>query len=486
MRFYLLVSIVGLFVAVQLLVLFSTVNEQVVDGSITHMIEVNDNSEKNITNASTGELPLPQWIVDYMAWHTEMRKQFPGRSLFEHPNAPKILVRICLGLCGGLHDRLGQLPYDLYLANRTGRVLLINWSRPRALENFLVPSGPIDWSIDESIEGWGFDNMVPIRALPKLFQEEGIKEQAPDMNCNKTKYDMAERAIRSANDKDDLLYDRVLTFSFLGHLCEHSLEYRLRERGETDMIHSTATFGNIFRAFFRPSKPVQEYIDKSVTRLGLMETSTESYSALHCRVRHPKARPAGGVVVGKNLKYPADKTGLPFEGANRAFAIATATRALQCFGSLPKQGQMIEPLYFLSDSNDLVTYISRNLKNQSFIEENASFFHDSSVDEKALEAVRSVDIRAREAIEENAHIDRQKGRQPSEYYSTFVDLYIAMGARCVIYGIGYYASFAAKISNTECVMSYTREEWGGIYKEDDGHGKNLGWKKVAAEEKCIF
>ena len=88
--------------------------------------------------SSTGEHNLPKWVLDYFAWHKRVRQQFPGSALFKDSDAPPILIRTCLGLCGGLNDRLGQLPWDIYLANQTGRVLLIHWHRPAPLEHFLV------------------------------------------------------------------------------------------------------------------------------------------------------------------------------------------------------------------------------------------------------------------------------------------------------------------------------------------------------------
>jgi len=52
---------------------------------------------------------MPRWVSDYIAFHNEIRSRFPGAQLFTDPEAPKILMRICLGLCGGLNDRLGHL-----------------------------------------------------------------------------------------------------------------------------------------------------------------------------------------------------------------------------------------------------------------------------------------------------------------------------------------------------------------------------------------
>jgi hypothetical protein len=71
---------------------------------------------------------------------------------------------------------------------------------------------------------------------------------------------------------------------------------------------------------------------------------------------------------------------------------------------------------------------------------------------------------------ENAHIDRQKGRPPPAYYATFVDLMLAVNARCVTYGIGFYAIFATKISGIQCKLVYQEEEWGG---KEGGKGAAL-------------
>jgi hypothetical protein len=94
-----------------------------------------DSSNSNLL-PNTQDLPI--WIQEYMAWHREMRNKYKGNAIIEDINAPPVLVRTCLGLCGGLHDRLGQLPLDLYLAYKTKRVLLIRWIKPQPLGTFLI------------------------------------------------------------------------------------------------------------------------------------------------------------------------------------------------------------------------------------------------------------------------------------------------------------------------------------------------------------
>jgi hypothetical protein len=142
----------------------------------------------------------------------------------------------------------------------------------------------------------------------------------------------------------------------------------------------------------------------------------------------------------------------------RKFAIQTATRAIRC---AEKYFHNDDPIYFFSDSNDLVRYMAHELSDPQFVTANASIFRESPTDAAALEVARRRSIVSRSDDSENAHIDKQKGRDPLAYYSTFVDLFIAIQARCLAYGVGYYAVLATKISGISCKVLYQEEQWGG-------------------------
>jgi hypothetical protein len=258
----------------------------------------------------------------------------------------------------------------------------------------------------------------------------------------------------------------------LGHLNEGILEQRLQQEEwymkdsvhRPQQLHIAPTFGNIFHLFFRPSAAVHEEI-KAV--LETLQLKPGQYIAVHCRVRHPKAHEAGSVVKGKNEKYPADKTGLPWTEGHplREFACQTAAVALKCARDIAnKVGSKATPsytmpVYFLADSNDLVRHVSLELPDsQGYLQTNKTGIYQPLLTE--VQALPHRRIVARDMTLENAHIDRQKGREPAAYYGTFVDLYLAMQAKCVVYGIGYYAAFAAKISGTTCSYLYAQEAWG--------------------------
>jgi hypothetical protein len=399
---------------------------------------------------------LPEWIQRYVRWHVQMRKEFPGSALYHDLKAPQLLIRTCLGICGGLNDRLGQLPWDLYVANQTNRLLLIHWHRPVPIDHFLQPN-IINWTVDWSVPGFGpplnnartysRDEMRTARSYPDLF--EGYASDRPDADFWNTQLDEAlQRAVTG-----EFRNRKVLRFNVLGHIAEDQLETRLQQLGETDLLHWTPSFGILFRAFFQPSHGVQNDLDDLYRSLGI---SPGTYSAVHCRVRHPKAHPPHMVVLGKNANYNADKSGLPWSGETKSFAIATATQAIMCAETLLETKE--EPMYLLSDSADLVRYMSVELPNASSTSHTEA--RNDPVTAQALEVVKRARVVSTVGPADVAHIDKNKGRTPREYSSTFVDFYVAAQARCVTFGVGFYAFFAAKVSGTPCRLLYQQEAWG--------------------------
>jgi hypothetical protein len=398
---------------------------------------------------------FPSWIRDYVKWHQQVRKDFPGMELLSNPRAPPLLVRTCLGSCGGLHDRIGQLPWDIYLAYKTKRVLLIAWLRPKSLENYLVPSGLLNWTIPEEAH-FGFHDMRRARNLTELFQ--GFPEDHPTEDFFEKDVEVAIQRATVGNFSNI----HILRHRLLGHLGQDNLEKRLEAHMDNPQsIHQTPLFGNIFWLFFKPSKPVHEKTKRIMSELQL---KPNDYAAVHCRVRHPKSFTYGANIKGKNSPYPADKSGLPWEGETREAALGVAFNALQCasssiIGTLPSSNQV----YFLSDSNDLVRHVTKELPSS-----NASSFNWTlpqlqqlvTQDTTQNNDKNRINVIGRDTPEQNAHIDRNKGRPAEEYYDTFVDLLIVMHARCVIYGIGYYAAFGAKVSGTSCRYLYQQEAWG--------------------------
>jgi hypothetical protein len=248
------------------------------DREIAKVVAIGFTGQRRMTFHSDLDPSLPKWIRDYIAWHREVRTKYPGSELFTNPKAPNVLIRTCLGLCGGLHDRLGQLPWDLYLANQTGRVLFLTWYRPKPLEDFLVPNA-FNWSMPPNIPG--FSRLQEVKHTQKeLF--EGADDAHPEADFWTTHLNKGLDRATHGEFKDV----KVLRHRILGHLNEDELEKRLVAAGETDMLHTTYSFGKIFFLFFRPAPAIEMELEDVYQTLRI---SPGQYSAVHCRVRHPKA-----------------------------------------------------------------------------------------------------------------------------------------------------------------------------------------------------
>jgi hypothetical protein len=461
----------------------------------------------DLTTIVSSSSSYPDWIIQYLKWHQRIRHQFPDMQLFTHPDAPPLLIRVCLGLCGGLHDRIGQLPWDLYLANQTNRILLLAWQRPKPMEEFLLPAHPtiFNWTVPLEAQ-FGFQDMAAVRNHKALF--DGYPEDHPTDTFWSHDVDAAlERATTGSYRTIKILRHRLL-----GHLGQDALEQRLVKHYQDEQhdgqrpssttlyeeeqklrhvkLFDPPLFGQIFwQLFFRPHPLIETQFESVMRELELIP---QQFTAVHCRVRHPKAVSYGIQVLGKNPVYPADKTGLPWQGNTKQWAMSVATRAFQCATTVQERMGIIQnnknqedgttvshhPIYFMSDSNDLVRHVAHELSDPDFVAHaNASqgeidfqLYHQvlggsgsSKHNDYYKNSNQRVVVVARNVTLENAHIDRQKGREASAYYATFIDLLVAMHAKCVIYGIGYYAAFAAHVSGTPCQGVYQKEAWG-----DDG------------------
>jgi hypothetical protein len=419
---------------------------------------------------------LPKWITNYFEWHASMRAKFPGDQILSHPDAPPVLIRKCaLTQCGGLHDRLGQLPMDLFIANQTQRMLFIVWLKPYSLENFLVPP-------DASLEGneYSFNWKMPsyekygtkcekrkmcairLMSLPQLdgntraYRKDNVPSKSLDQLIDESIYNLTEGVYKD---------EKAVTFEILGHLKERVLEEKLRKLGETDMIHDTPSFGKIFLSFFAPNYKVQAIIDKIRNDLGLV---SQQYTSVHCRVRHPFGYRPGTKFNGR-YAGKADRDIPEFGGEWKDTMVGSAIQAIRCAATIDAKDKM----YFMSDMSDLVDYMAFNLSDPQYISSHLEWFeNENSANATAKGLVSRYKVVAREQNTPNLHIDKAEMANVEDYYATFVDLFLGIHSKCVSYGIGFYAAFAAKISGTKCVVKYAYEKYGGnkekVKAEDQG------------------
>jgi hypothetical protein len=94
---------------------------------------------------------LPEWMKAYMNWHKDKRQKWNTIDW----GSERWLIMQCLAdqdqkKCGGTADRLKPLPFMLRVAYESQRILLIRWTRPALLEEFLVPpKDGFDWRVPQ-------------------------------------------------------------------------------------------------------------------------------------------------------------------------------------------------------------------------------------------------------------------------------------------------------------------------------------------------
>ena len=387
-----------------------------------------------------GPFPLDKWIVEYFAWHNEIRSRFPGASLVSAgPSAaaattanntsadslrlpPKLFIRYCIRKCGGLFDRLSNILGFLVFAHQTQRVLLLQHLSPTHLHNFLEPS-VIDWS--PPIEAGLF---YKPRKL-KSFGTDYLKPWGANRNNYSDGLDMWKH-------HPDLKKTSAVRILYVSSSSWNATMYIERDYGAEVASRLDENYGAVWKALFRPVPPIQARIDETMSSFRLVPGQ---YSVVHCRVRHAGRFENRPDVNGRQI----DMKGLDFRGDFGREAMRVATHAMACqrnfttdvFPSKMEQGNDPEPVYFMSDSEDLVEYMVKNYAIAS-----------SATRQRIVARNTTKDGRT-------AHLD-SKGLPPEAYYATFIDLYIAMQARCILYGIGNYAFLAAKISRAPCLMQH--------------------------------
>ena len=106
------------------------------------VLQSNSPALSNATSNLWDESPvIPMWMKDYFVWHREQLADHLHEQSWE---TNRYLVIRCLEsdkVCGGASDRLQSVPKFIQLANASRRLLFIKWTKPAALEEFLVPPG---------------------------------------------------------------------------------------------------------------------------------------------------------------------------------------------------------------------------------------------------------------------------------------------------------------------------------------------------------
>lgn len=362
-------------------------------------------------------LNLPQWLQQYFHWHAEQSRN-------PQPDTKYIVVACFNGTkCGGTSDRLRALPYYLLVANQTQRVLLIKWTKPHDLSEFLVPPGDVDWrsrvELDQMIENHDFIPHVLIgycglNKFTKLHVEECLEKAVHQVQVLEGHDQPSHRYLLLETPSKDYTMINQMNMLYQKYSYQSEMPF-------LGMWEYPNHFGDIFRVMFEPVPELAGLVNRTMSLLGLVE---DGFDSAHVRARFP--------VKSMPVQRIDKRGGFPFEGAMKDKIVQVAENAVMCASQLSKHEQKLHrAIFFASDSHHLTSYM---MQNATTLAENV---HCVGVDRET----------------EPLHIDRDDGSPgsvPSDFYSGFEDLLIMGGSSCVSHGVGSFGSLGAALSGNQC------------------------------------
>jgi hypothetical protein len=455
----------------------STAEEPSTTDDEDHRIDSHFTRDEIIHTNSTN---LPEWMKEYFLWHETQIQQLSVDNWDERDETQpgyvfkrRFLILRCYAQderCGGLSDRLKPLPLMLLAAARSGRIFFISWSRPCRIEEFLRPGPALNWS------------------LPDWLDEAIAKSKHPNLRSMSTRAStLIENAMRPEGQT---------IYSHLHDFQGGSTQYN-EDQGPN--MYETV-YHDLFHALITPSPPIA----KRIKELLAVKSSTSGSGRDEKPLSNSQTLliPGQYTVAHYRAEYGNEVNRHPML-TSPEFLQRVALNALNCASSLYPGGA---PIYFASDSM-LALEAVRNFSATStrpivtFNRSEAQPLHldklevpDGEVNgdytlqtdierkreikrqvllRKAQEAaaggngsVVPIDVNApgllTEDIGTNATNAPMKMRRtiPSEFYSTFVDFYIAGNARCVSYGRGGFGRFANILSyDWTCSNRHVKNFW---------------------------
>lgn len=207
-----------------------------------------------IDSADLWERPennVADWMKHYLRWHKEQTSLHVWTTeSFKLPN--NYLFVSCLAeynKCGGTADRLLSLPFFVKFAAATKRVLVIQWTKPAPLEEFLLPPvNGIDWRVHRGLD------VALLREGFKVGTQDTILQFGVQANVT------------------------VLQAKFQSH--DHGSVYYDTFRETPDELDFESVFHIVWRIFFTPSPALAKSIDDAMKKADL---APGHYTAAHLR-----------------------------------------------------------------------------------------------------------------------------------------------------------------------------------------------------------
>jgi hypothetical protein len=322
-------------------------------------------------------------------------------------------------------DRLKPLPLVLAVAHKTQRILLIRWTRPFPLEEFLTPVH-LNWSVPDwlnpQIQNFSksysrFKSNYNATTEEDVIDNWMYQRTKGSKNLVKKMRPFRKVVVWEARVQDIFggcaLYQQVVTDTVNPAQWKDKKTWNAMAGWHLykEMYH------DLFQTMFVPSPPIQRLLQEKMDAANLIPGM---YTTAHYRAFY-------AIEDQKEAKSNATL---------KQFAI----HAVECAAALRPN----VPIYFASDSKVAIDTIR-------------DYFVTSRHDGNQPTVITSADDKEKEAL----HIDKETDweTKPSDYYATFVDLLMMANARCLSYGQGGFGLFAALMSHdANCTLQHSRKK----------------------------
>ena len=458
---------------------------------------VRHDTPSSSSQQSPPHLVFPPWMVEYLHWHSTTKQQLTPNNWHQYQY---LIVRCYVKdrECGGASDRLQSLPYFVLLAHASQRLLLVHWTRPAPLEEFLLPPpspltptnsnsnntnlqpfplSRLDWSVPDWLA-----THFPYPFRPLLFSRRASYEH----------FELVRNASFPFIDAYDQSHDHgAAMYDSLRKNHTHNTDASLVEPSFDQVL------GPLWHATYLPSPPVAKVLQHEQAKLGLLPLSashplslisdggtppsdTSYYVALHVRSRYHRDKSSQTAML-QNAIHCA--MGLLVNGTtSNVWSTASASsKSISSSSSSSSSGKanankINDPattrlLYVTTDSINATRYAVQ-YGNELLQALRPTTTSESTPPNNHL----SYRVVSRNMDDHHAHdplhLDRgsvylKGGRHgprldwdhfnASDYYDTFVDLYLLAGAHCTAFGVGGYGKWANRLSpNPNCYIDYSK------------------------------
>ena len=396
---------------------------------------------------------LPQWFQEYAKWHTETVQHL---SIHRNYDDYQYVVLRCVrkdSKCYGAADRLKMIPVIVKLAHLSQRLFFIYWSRPFPLEEFLLPNTNfLNWTVPYHLyESLDVEAVQPIWSLGG-HQEYGMLDAASQ----------SQRVLR------------IRSMTYASQFYDTHPIIRIKTNGTNftyndveDELPMWDVYSDFWRALFVPSSGVRNKIFTILSDLGLLfverkgtqyiGTTHDSTIALSLSsatqnelIPNMKVWPYISVHVRAHYTHD-DSENHPEENAIRcAKLVQEQYKDKMGFSDSNSSSTNSLPIYMASDTS-IVT--QRGI--QYGLDHNLLVVSRDSLPVNANSTTTTTNP---------YHIDEPPPETEdfvlyaSDFYDTFVDLYLLAMGRCHTWGVGGYGSWAAAIAPKEQNPSNLRSD----------------------------